>query len=422
MYEKFALTPPMGWNSWDCYGASVNEQQLIANAEYMAKHLKPFGWEYIVCDIQWYEPTASGFHYHNFAPVCIDECSRVIPSEERFPSSAGGRGFGPIADYVHSLGLKFGIHIMRGIPRLAVHLGTPIKAPGKTARDIAAQFSVCPWNTDMYGVNCDAEGAREYYNSLFELYASWGVDFVKCDDIANTEFRPDMPYSAKGEIELIRNAIENCGRQIVLSLSPGPAPVNEHAHLAEHADMWRITGDFWDSWDKLHEMFGRCNLWQEYVTPGAWPDCDMLPIGRLALCDFEGQGRWTEFTQDEQITLMTLWSIFRSPLIIGGDLRYNDEFTLSLLTNTEVLEMHRNSSGAHQVRRDEKDGKGEIIWQSQSERFVYTALFNTDSAPGIIEFECDKSVVHDMWKNEDIPYEGSLEVPPHGARLIKTEK
>ena len=127
MNKKTALTPPMGWNSWDCYGAGVNEEQLRGNADYMAKYLKKYGWEYIVCDIQWSEPTADGYAYHYYYPLCMDEYSRLIPAENRFPSSKGGLGFRPIADYIHSLGLKFGIHIMRGIPRQAVHSNTPIK-------------------------------------------------------------------------------------------------------------------------------------------------------------------------------------------------------------------------------------------------------------------------------------------------------
>ncbi len=416
MKNNVAKTPPMGWNSWDCYGDSVNEEQLLGNARYMAEHLKQYGWEYVVCDIQWSEPTADGYAYHNFYPLCMDEYSRLIPSPERFPSSALGRGFAPIAEKIHAMGLKFGIHIMRGIPRQAVHSNTPIKCEGVTARDIAAQFSVCPWNTDMYGVNPDAKGAREYYDSLFELYASWGVDFVKCDDIANTEFLKDNPYSARREIELLRSAIDNCGRDMVLSLSPGPAPVSEHEHLAANANMWRITGDFWDDWDKLHNMFERCSTWQDYVTPCAWPDCDMLPLGRLQVCD---GGRQTRFTKDEQITMMTLWSIFRSPLMIGAEMRDNDEFTLSLLTNPELIDMLKNSHGARMIKNTEKDGKGEIIWASEGENCRYYALFNTDDTERKIEIPATSSVIRDMWKREDIKNPGRVSVPSHGAKLYK---
>ena len=179
--------PPMGWNSWDCYGDSVNEEQLLANAAALAK-LKDCGWQYVVCDIQWSEPTADGYAYHNFAELCMDEYSRLIPSPERFPSAANGAGFRPIADKIHAMGLKFGIHIMRGIPRQAVHRNTPLFGTAATARDVAQQYSICPWNTDMYGVDPDREGAQAYYDSLLALYAEWGVDYIKCDDIANTEF------------------------------------------------------------------------------------------------------------------------------------------------------------------------------------------------------------------------------------------
>jgi len=412
----------MGWNSWDCYGDSVNEEQLKGNADYMAEKLKKYGWEYIVCDIQWSEPNADGHNYHKFAPLYMDEYSRLIPAPERFPSSAGGKGFGPIADYVHSLGLKFGIHIMRGIPRQAVHSGTAIKCEGVTARDIAHPYSVCSWNTDMYGVDYTKKGAQEYYNSLFELYASWGVDYVKCDDIAVTEGRPDNLYSGREEIEMIRHAIDACGRDIVLSLSPGPSPVGEAAHLAANANMWRMSGDFWDVWDKLHEMFDLCHAWEKYVAPGTWPDCDMLPLGILNKCDGDPEGRPTRFTHDEQITLMTLWCIFRSPLMMGGEMRENDEFTLSLLTNSDVIDMLKNSSGARQAYRDETDGKGTIVWESEGANCRYFALFNTDDKARTVGYDIGSEKVYDMWTHKYVIYNGEAEIPAHGAKLFKTEK
>ncbi|MBR4728139.1 MAG: glycoside hydrolase family 27 protein [Clostridia bacterium] len=431
MHRQFAPTPPMGWNSWDCYGDSVTEEILLANAEYMATHLKAFGWEYVVCDIQWSEPTADGYAYHNFAPLCMDAYSRLLPAPERFPSAAGGKGFGPIAEKIHAMGLKFGIHIMRGIPRQAVHRNTPILCDGVTARQIAAQYSICPWNTDMYGVNPDAPGAQAYYDSLFALYASWGVDYVKCDDIANTEFLKDQPYSARREIEMIRKAIDRCGRPIVLSLSPGPAPVAEHAHLAANANLWRMTGDFWDAWDRLHEMFDYCSRWQPYVQPGAWPDCDMLPLGRLQMCDrFDGvSGRPTRFTQEEQITMMTLWCIFRSPLMIGAELRENDAFTLSLLQNAELIEMLKTSSRARQHRRCEQDGRGEIVWVADGPDCKYAALFNTDDTAREIAFDVTEIAVggvdyavDDLWKHSrHCVTRGKLtaNVPAHGAALLR---
>lgn len=431
MYKKPAKTPPLGWNSWDCFGAAVNEKQLKENADYMAKYLKPYGWEYIVCDIQWYEPNAKDNDYNNFYPLNMDGYGRLMPAENRFPSSAGGKGFKPIADYCHSLGLKFGIHIMRGVPRAAAHEGLPVKGSEYNCRDIAHHFSVCSWNTDMYGCkNCS--GAQDYYNSVFELYASWGVDFVKCDDICVTEFRQwDNPYSAKYEVEMIRNAINSCGREMVLSLSPGPAHIENAVHLHRNADMWRLTGDFWDEWGKLHDMFDKCLLWQNEVRGSSWPDCDMLPLGRLsknAPCHGKAN-RYTNFTKPEQITLMTLWGVFRSPLMFGGNMPENDEWTLSLLTNKEYMAMHRSSFGAHQHSRNEHSGKGTIIWVSNGKGCKYLAIFNTADKEREITFDlseilmpCEPYDLLEIWSGKTrtgVKNKMKSKIAPHGAALFK---
>ena len=412
----------MGWNSWDCYGAGVTEEQLLGNAEYLAKHLKPFGWQYVVCDIQWYEPTAVSFRYHPYAPLEMDEYSRLIPAAARFPSAAGGAGFKPIADRIHALGLKFGIHIMRGIPRQAVHADTPIKGTAARARSVAAPFSPCPWNGDMYGVDPTAEGAQEYYDSLFELYAQWGVDFVKVDDICCTKFDPAQPYAAEKEIELIRRAVDGCGRDIVLSLSPGPAPIEKSWHLAKNANMWRMTDDFWDDWSALKGMFERCEVWCRHVRPGCWPDCDMLPLGRLAVND---GGRATNFTRDEQVTMMTLWCIFRSPLMLGCELHECDAWTLSLLTNPEVLRLETDSSGAEQLARDER----RAVWASRdSGGGVNLALFNLSDETarvGVPLAEAGlrgRQAMRDLWARADLTSAEdsvSAELPPHGAALYR---
>ncbi|THF83483.1 glycoside hydrolase family 27 protein [Cohnella fermenti] len=421
-----APTPPLGWNSWDCYGAAVTEAEIRGNAEYMAEHLKDFGWEYVVVDIQWYEPGAVSSHYRKFVPLEMDEYSRLMPAVNRFPSAAGGVGFKPLADYVHSLGLKFGIHIMRGIPRQAAHAATALKGSLATARDIAHPNSICPWNTDMYGVDASAEGAQAYYDSLFELYAQWGVDFVKVDDIAASRlYDTHLP-----EIELIRRAIDKCGRPMVLSLSPGPAPVQYADELAGLANMWRMTDDFWDHWSLLLDMFDRCESWQGRAKPGNWPDCDMLPLGHIGIRSVDGGGsdRWTRFTKDEQVTMMTLWSLFRSPLMFGGELRDNDEWTLSLLTNREVLAMLRDTDGARLVLRE----GDRVVWATANpasgERYV--ALFNTGEAElevsvGGAALKLDGSVqAVELWSGEawgELGPDGSLgaQIPPHGAKLFK---
>ena len=337
-----AQNPPMGWNSWDCYGAAVTEADVRRNAEYMAAHLKAHGWEYVVVDIQWYQPTADSHEYAPFSDERMDAYGRFLPAENRFPSAAGDAGFKPLADYIHSLGLKFGIHIMRGMPRVAAHRHLPIFGSAYSCDQVANPNSICAWNPDMYGLKCDHPGARDYYDSIFRLYAEWGVDFIKCDDIAR-----EYPHCQR-EIELISQACRGCGREIVLSLSPGPAPLERAEHLKKYANMWRITDDFWDDWRLLKAMFERAEKWCVHAGPGHWPDADMLPVGALRQCyEQHPDGGWTKFTPAEQRTMLTLWCMMRSPLMIGGEMSKNDEFTRALLTNAAVLAIERESWCAH---------------------------------------------------------------------------
>ncbi len=424
--DYVALTPPMGWNSWDCYGPAITEADLIGNAEYMEKHLKEYGWEYVINDIQWSEPSAGtkGWDYNAFAELTMDEYGRQMPAINRFPSAKGGLGFKPIADKIHAMGLKYGIHIMRGVPRLAVHKKLPVYGMTRiTCDQIAHSSSVCRWNSDMYGIDATKEGAQEYYNSIFSLYASWGVDYVKVDDICNTNAYPHNPYSAEKEIELIRRAIDSCGRPMVLSLSPGAAVIEKSWHLSRNANMWRITDDFWDRWDLLKEMFTYCEIWQKHVSPGCFPDCYMLPLGQICITT-DGVGHWTNFTKEEQQTMLTLWSIFRSPLILGAELRKNDEWTLSLLTNKEVLRLNKHSFGARQIDRNDK----EAIWTSEDvDGSKYLALFNLSDcirtvSVNLEEVELHSAELRDLWKRENLGLVNgrvSAILQPHESKLYR---
>ncbi len=400
-YNHTAKTPPMGFNTWDCYGAGVDEKNFLANAKVLAEKLKPHGYQYAVVDIQWYEPTADSAAYHPFADLCMDEYSRLIPAPNRFPSAKNGWGFQKLADEIHAMGLKFGIHILRGVPRQAVHRNAPTVTPGVTARDIAAPYSVCPWNTDMYGVDPDKPGAAAYYDSLFRLYAEWGVDFVKVDDIANTEYKPHDPYSAKREIELIREAVAKCGREMVLSLSPGPAPLSAAAHLCRYADMWRVSGDFWDRPASLDRAFDLCADWWPYIGEGHWPDCDMLPLGVLQVNEKDPvyRGRRSRFTKNEQKTLFTLWCMFRSPLIFGGELTMTDDETLSLVTNDALIAINQTSSDNRPLVSD----RGRAVWtclDADGKRVV--ALFNRLNEPQEISVPLlkERVTVTDLWTGE----------------------
>ncbi|MBG8553428.1 NPCBM/NEW2 domain-containing protein [Hymenobacter guriensis] len=377
-FHQWAATPPMGWNSWDCYGPTVTEAEVKANADYMARNLKSSGWEYVVVDIRWYVGNDTAHGYNEKDPAWnIDQYGRFVPAPNRFPSAAGGKGFKPLADYLHAKGLKFGIHIMRGVPVVAVQRKLPILGSKATAADIYSKEGQAGWLRDMYTVVAGRPGAQEYYNSLFKLYAGWGVDFVKVDDLS-------LPYH-KAEVEMIRRAIDKSGRKIVLSTSPGETPIAEARHVAAHANMWRTVGDFWDSWEQLKEHFEVCNRWAPYIGPGAFPDADMLPLGRLGIRAERGEDRMTRFTRDEQYTLMTLWSIFRSPLMFGGDLPSNDAFTLSLLTNSDVLAVNRSSTRNRQLfRRNDL-----IAWAADDPKTgdKFLAVFNAQDQELLPETE-----------------------------------
>ncbi|HKX31317.1 MAG TPA: glycoside hydrolase family 27 protein [Blastocatellia bacterium] len=417
-----APRPPMGWNSWDSFGTSVTEAEVKANADYMATHLKRHGWEYVVVDIQWSEPAPKTHGYRPNAELVMDSHGRLIPAPNRFPSSADGQGFKPLADYVHRLGLKFGIHIMRGIPRRAVEANLPILNSKLKAAEIADQKSTCRWNGDMYGIDI-SRGGQDYYDSIVRLYSSWGVDFIKADDMFGSG--PDGDHST--EIAAMAAAIRKNGRPIVLSLSPGTRDASQAAFISQHAQMWRISGDFWDRWIDLKNQFKRFDLWQPHVKPGNWPDADMLPLGRIGIRAERGDPRMSLLTPDEQITLMTLWSIGRSPLMFGGNLPDNDDFTLSLLTNDEVLVVNRQATASRQLWAREN----QIAWMAEmpGSPTKYLAVFNIgDVVTEEIQVKWsdlglpESCVLRDLWARKDLGpiKEGhSFSVKPHAAGFYK---
>ncbi|MES3099307.1 glycoside hydrolase family 27 protein [Sphingomonas faeni] len=413
--KLLAPTPPMGWNSWNSFATTITEAQAIETATIMAEKLLPSGYDIFTVDIQWYEPGAQSYTYATKPTPAMDGYGRLLPAPNRFPSSAGGKGFRPLADRVHALGLRFGIHLMRGIPRLAVERNLPVFGTKYRARDIADTASICAWNPDMYGVDMRRPGAQAYYDSVFALYASWGVDLVKMDDMSR-------PYDAHApEIEAAHAAIVATRRPIILSLSPGETPVSRADHVRRFAQMWRISDDFWDEWPLLEAQFTRLENWNAHRVPGGWPDADMLPLGRLAL-----GARDTKFTPDEQRTLMTLWSIARSPLIMGGDLRHLDRPTLDLLTNPEVIAVNQASydNQPHFV------ADGIRVWSARlpKSKDRYLALFNTDKKERLLQFRLDliglpgRVAVRDLWARRNLnKASGMLQtrLPSHGAVLYR---
>ena len=433
----FAKTPPRGWNSYDYYNTAVTEEEVRRSADVMAKRLLPYGYEYVVIDIEWYAndaDTSDQYQYLPFGDNEMDAYGRFQPSPKRFPSSADGSGFTHLAAYVHSLGLKFGIHILRGIPREAAHRHLPLFDSACTAADIADPASICGWNPDMYGVRNTPEG-QHYYDTLIQMYADWGVDFIKCDDICDSwTYRPSNHNVFLGweETRMIHQAIRKTGRPIVLSLSPGPAQLARSCEYAHNANMWRITDDFWDDWSLLKPMFERCEVWENHVKRGCWPDCDMLPVGRLG-GRFPGHPeRQTNFTREEQKTMMSLWCLFGSPLMIGAELTSLDEATLSLLTNREILDLEDGAHRGRQIRRSEEDA----VWANTGEDgSLVLGLFNLgDTAKdlSVSAFELEEedigagnvaegTICRELWGEANAVWRDGLKapVPPHGVRVFR---
>jgi hypothetical protein len=422
-----AEKPPMGWNSWNCMGFEIREHHIKEIADYMSEHLLEYGYEYLVLDAGWYYPeyitTNMG---HTFNPEqFIDQYGRLMPDTVKFPSAAGGVGFKALANYVHSKGLRFGIHIMRGIPWNAYELNTPVLGSAQTARDMGQPDVVCEWNHSMYGLNCETADGKAYYESIVALYKEWGVDFIKIDDISRPINKP--------EIKAFSDAVRESGREMVISLSPGASPVDEAVFLGEYANMWRISNDIWDSWHLIRGNFDYCSKWHKHGKPGAWPDADMLPIGKLRIT---GADEWvagqlgTEYgkirdefsrlTKDEQYTVMNLWCVFRSPLMIGSYLTMNDDFSYSLLTNKDLIELNQNSIGNREVYRTDDLS----IWTAshQTSQTNYLAIFNLSDLPSELMIDNEmvgmemKGPIIDLWSKNEISIQNGafkLNLRPH---------
>jgi hypothetical protein len=424
-----ASTPPMGWNSWDSYGLTITEDQFKANVEWFNQHLKPYGWQYVVIDEGWYlqHPENAGTKGADQG-YTLDGNGRYLPAPNRYPSSAGDAGLKAVGDYVHSLGLKFGIHIIRGIPKEAVEKNLPIAGSSFHAADAANTSDLCRWNPDNYGLKANAAG-QAYYDSLAKLYASWGLDFIKVDCIS-------QPYDAP-EIHMMSAALKKSGRPIVFSLSPGPTPIGQAADVRKYAQLWRISDDFWDIWKKqdgdtsafpqsLSGQFAKLAQWAPHVEPGHWPDADMLPLGYIGPTPGWGDPRQTRLTADEQRTLLTLWSIARSPLILGANLTQMDQPTEALLTNPEVIAVDQVSSGNKPVIQTPST----VVWTANGDGKNYVAVFNLgDTAQTVshawkeLGFSKPNYAVRDLWQMKSLGTQSDLKVTlaPHASALYSLQ-
>jgi alpha-galactosidase len=432
--QSVAPRPPLGWNSWDAYGLTIDEADFRANVKVLAG-LKQYGWLYAVVDEGWYmqDPFADKVETRKYV---WDANGNLIPAVGRFPSAANGAGFKPLADSVHKLGLKFGIHIVRGIPRQVVKENLPIAGTSLHAQDAADLDATCPWDEGNYGVS-DTPAGQAYYDGMLKLYASWGLDFIKVDCISDHPYRPT-------EIRQIAEAIRKTGRPIVLSLSPGPTALEHAAEVAKYSQLWRITDDHWDEWAPkrnagseypfgLKEEFDRIAKWAPYVKPGSWPDPDMLPEGSLKPHPGAGEPRQSRYTHDEQRTEFTLWAISRSPLIFGGNLTQMDDFTRSLLTNTEVLGVNQTASESHPMTNLPAGLEPVRVWVASKAAYtnlpVYCALFNLDDQPVTVHFTWEelgfraRKQSHDRFSGAKVEAwkPVTLTLPAHASAIYRVE-
>lgn len=452
LLKQVAERPPMGWNSFDAYDSRINEQEFRATVEFMDKHLKQHGWEYAVIDYIWWNPAPGGYNTKdNFIrryghanvrlnedgslkypeAATMDEYGRLLPAVNRFPSAAGGKGFKPLADWVHSKGLKFGIHLMRGMHRHAYFENTPIMGTDKTAQDIAKKDDHAAWLNNMFGIDHRKEGAQAYYDSIFKLYAEWGVDYIKADDMMGACWAPFYGYSG-GEIEMMRKAIDNSGRPMVLSLSCGEAPISRAHHLEANSNMWRVSADFWDKWEALHRSFELLDKWSPFIGDHTWPDADMIPFGKLSLTGRpKGPERLSRFTVPEHYSLMTLFSIARSPLMIGADLLSTPMETIdTFFKNDAVIYVNQHSINNRQVVRHETDEGGYAVWIAEDPKNgdYFVGLFNIDNKPQTVTFEFHMEDIRgdyrvtDLWSGKamgEAKFSFAQELPAHGAGLYR---
>jgi len=405
--------PPLGWNSFDCYGIFINEEQALANLEAFEKKLKPSGYEYFCIDAGWYNEFEFQFDSSkeinkDTAISVIDEYGRFIASPRLFP-----RGLKYIADQCHEKGLKFGIHIMRGIPREAVEQNTPIKGTNYRAKEVADTENICLWCPFLYGVDMTKPGSQEYYDSVIEYLAECGVDFVKADDIV------EHP----AEIKAVAKAIKNCGRPMVLSLSPGNlANTLNYPVYKECANMIRVTSDVWDRKSDVDKSFDRWRDWQNLCNEELFLDLDMIPFGALQvyskkgsdsdeLLSGVGSNRLSDYTPELKRSFITQRALAASPLIMGGELNISPDEDFALITNPLMLECNQNCRTGHNVF----SGDFIEIWVSESKEgssHGWIGIFNRFSRPKTMTFsEADLGLAgtqiksfHSIWENKVIDF------------------
>ncbi|KAK9707460.1 hypothetical protein RND81_07G198800 [Saponaria officinalis] len=468
-------TPPRGWNSYDSFTWIITEEEFLQNAELVSQRLLSHGYEYVVVDYRWYRRKIPGPYPEPLEVDVVDEWGRVIPDPDRWPSSKGGKGFREVAEKVHRMGLKFGIHIMRGISTQAVDSDTPIldttkggayEEGGKkwTASEVGIRERTCVWMSPGFmSVNTTLGAGRAFLQSIHQQYADWGVDLVKHDCVFGDNLDTE-------EISIVSEILRKLSRPMLYSVSPGgsvitPAIAEE---VSEVVNMYRIGMDGWDTWEDLAAHF---DVSRDYAAANmigvsgllgkSWPDLDMLPLGWLAVPGSnQGPCRKCDLNIEEQITMMTLWAMAKSPLMFGGDMRNLDDITYRLITNPTILEINAFSSNNKETGKLNVNGtlvdsdsysrlrktvqtvevansvpEGIRSWVATGRRGeIYLAFFNLNQAKTVISTQLSSLAVElpgvnlgdsykcvEVWSGEDCQIIDSsvlLDVEPHGAALL----
>ena len=340
--------PPCGWNSFDCFFGAVTEAQALANLELFVQKLKPAGYEYFCIDAGWYADGSMADHAAlrragQFRPMHVDEFGRFVSSPVNFP-----RGLEYISKKCHESGVKFGVHMMRGIPLPALEKNTPVKGTGYRARDIYDPDNNCHWCQYWVAAKADHPGTAAFYRSEIEYLADHlEVDFIKLDDVTE---HPD-------HVRLFAEAVDSVERPILLSLSPGNETCLENWKVFEkYANMVRITPDVWDN-DQTNLL--KLQRWYEFQAAGSsrcWLDLDMLPLGRLltglspdVLGSSNPGERQSRMTPRGKRVMMMMMALSRSPLFFGGDLPGTPQADIDLAIHPEVLACNRRGEGGRRT-------------------------------------------------------------------------
>jgi len=406
------LTPALGWSSWsfirhDPTAADIEAQALAMKDSGLAKA----GYLYVNVDDFWYQcPGSQGPN--------VDEYGRWVIDATKFPPSGSENGIQVVADYVHSLGLKFGLYMTPGISDQAVAQNTPIEGTSDTADEIADGASEHNYNCGgMQGIDYSKPGAQAFINSWADQFASWGVDYLKLDGVG----AGDIP-----DVQAWSTALAQTGRPIHLELSNSLAIANAST-WAQYSNGWRTGGDIecygcetsgtsypLTDWANIESRFNQVAQWQPYGGPGAFNDYDSLEIGN---------GSNDGLTPDERQTQMSLWSLAASPLILGTDLTNLDPTDLKYLTNRAVLSVDQDAIDASRIT---STSTTQVFAKTEKNGDAVVGLFNTGSQPQVVSttaaaLAASAYQLNNLWTHH-LTESGpaiSADVAAHGVALLR---